>query len=570
MNSSHAEPSQHAETTATAPRTLCEAFVSAVARHGDERAIVAPDGSSITWSQYADRVRDLAAGLHELGLRPGDTLALMLSTRPEFHLLDAAAIHLGAVPFSIYNTAPPQDVAYVLGNSRAKLAFVEDEFRPKVDVDRALTVSDLPEILARGAASTFDVQAAAARVSPEHVLTLIYTSGTTGEPKGVEITHANVLAVAAGVNRVNGWPEDAQLVTYLPMAHIGDRNVCHYWPMILGGTVTCCNDISHVLDVMREVRVHVVFGMPRLFEKLRAIIERDSDVASLAALNQARRRAMGEDAPEPDRELLSNVRSTYGFDRLQFGITGGAMTPPDLMAFLHGLGMPVGEIWGMSECTGVATMSAPGAQRVGTAGTPIPGVDVRLAEDGELELRGRGIMRGYRGRPDQTAEAFSDDGWLRTGDIGEIDPDGYVSVVDRKKELIIGSSGKNMAPARIEARIKEAFPLIGGAVAIGDERPYNVALIALDPDACAGFAREHGLAGDSPAELAAEPDVLAAVTAQIDRANHHLSAPERIKHFTIVPVAWVPGGDELTPTMKPRRRVIISKYAAEIEALYRK
>jgi long-chain acyl-CoA synthetase len=555
-------------TAAAAPRTLCEAFASTVARHTHVRAIVAPDGSGITWSQYADRVRDVAAGLHELGLRRGDTLALMLSTRPEFHVLDAAAMHLGAVPFSIYNTAPPQDIAYVLANSGARLAFVEDDFRARVDVDRTLTVSDLPEIVARGASSEFDVRAAANEVAPDDVLTLIYTSGTTGEPKGVEITHANVLAVAAGVERVNGWPEAAALVTYLPMAHIGDRNVCHYWPMILGGTVTCCDDISRVLDVMREARVHVVFGMPRLFEKLRAIIERDSDVATLAAINTARERALGQDAPKPDPELLANVRSTYGFDRLQFGITGGAMTPPDLMAFLHGLGMPVGEIWGMSECTGVATMSPPGAQRIGTAGTPIPGVDVRVAVDGELELRGAGVMRGYRRRPDQTEEAFTGDGWLRSGDIGEIDADGYVSVVDRKKELIIGSSGKNMAPARIEARIKEAFPLIAGAVAIGDQRPYNVALIALDPDACAGFAREHGLPGDSPAELSADPDVQEAVAEQIQRANEHLSAPERIKGFTIVPVAWLPGGDELTPTMKPKRRTILAKYAAEIDAMY--
>jgi long-subunit acyl-CoA synthetase (AMP-forming) len=206
--------------------------------------------------------------------------------------------------------------------------------------------------------------------------------------------------------------------------------------------------------------------------------------------------------------------------------------------------------------------------RIGTAGTPIPGVEVRLADDGELELRGSGIMRGYRGRPDLTAEAFTDDGWLRSGDIGQIDEHGYVSVVDRKKELIIGSSGKNMAPARIEARLKEAFPLIGGAVAVGDQRPYNVALISLDPDACTGFAREHGLAVDSPAQLADHPLVRAAVDEQIRAANEHLSAPERIKRFAIVPVSWLPGGDELTPTMKPRRRAILTKYAAEIDALY--
>jgi long-subunit acyl-CoA synthetase (AMP-forming) len=568
MSAADAKPAVGDPATSSGPRTLCEAFAATAARNVDAQAIIGTDGSSITWGQYADRVLDAAAGLHELGLRPGDTFALMLATRLEFHVLDTAAILLGAVPFSIYNTAPPEDVNYVLGNSGAKLAFVEDDFRDRVKVDSTLTVSELPQLMSRGAASHFDVEAAAKEVAPDDLLTLIYTSGTTGEPKGVEITHANVLAVAAGVEQVNGWPDQAALVTYLPMAHIGDRNVTHYWPMMMGGAVSCCNHISRVLDVMRDVRLEVVFGMPRLFEKLRAIIERDCDRDTLAAINQARERALGQDAAEPDPELLARVRATYGFDRLRFGITGGTMTPPDLMGFLHGLGLPVGEIWGMSECTGVATMSAPDLQRIGTAGTPIPGVEVRLADDGELELRGPGVMHGYRGRPDQTAETFTSDGWLQTGDIGEIDADGYVSVVDRKKELIIGSAGKNLAPARIEARIKEAFPLIGGAVAIGDQRPYNVALIALDPDACAGFARELGLEADSPAELCGDPGIHEAVAGQIQRANEHLSAPERIKNFTIVPVAWLPGGDELTPTMKPRRRAIIHKYAAEIEALY--
>jgi long-subunit acyl-CoA synthetase (AMP-forming) len=550
------------------PATLCEAFEHTVARCADMTAIVRSDGSSITWGEYGAQARDVAAGLHELGLKPGDTLALMLSTRLEFHLLDTAAILLGAIPFSIYNTAPPQDVAHELANSGARLAVVEDALRDRVAVDRVLTVSEVPDILARGAASSFDVSAAAREVTPDGVLTLIYTSGTTGEPKGVEITHANVLAVAGAMDERAGWPQDAQLVSYLPMAHIGDRNCSHYWPMIFGSTITCCDNISRVLDVMREVRVHFVFGMPRLFEKLRAIIERDADRETLTAINHARLRAAGREAPEPDQELLARVREAYGFDRLRFGFTGGTMTPPDLMAFLHGVGMRVGEIWGLSECTGIATLAAPDALRVGTAGTPLPSVEVRLADDGELEIRSGGVMRGYRGRPDLTAEAMTDDGWLRSGDIGEIGADGYVSVVDRKKELIIGSSGKNMAPSRIEARLKEAFPLIGGAVAIGDQRPHNVALISLDPDACHGFAREHNLVEDTPEQLAGHPLVREAVAAQIESANEHLSAPERIKDFVIVPVAWLPGGDELTPTMKPRRRAILAKYAVEIEQLY--
>jgi long-subunit acyl-CoA synthetase (AMP-forming) len=534
----------------------------------DRPAIRALDGDTITWAQYGARVRDLAAALHELGVRRGDRVALMLKTRPEFHLVDAATMMLGAVAFSIYNTAPPQDIEIVLANSEPRLAIVEDEFTDKVDVKQTLTVSDVPALEERGAASAFDVQAAARAVEADDPLTLIYTSGTTGEPKGVELSHANVLFVARAVHQLAGLPDGADLVTYLPMAHIGDRNNCQYWPMLYGHTVTLAPDISKVLDVLREVRPHLVFGMPRLFEKLRAIIEREADAVTLAAIDAARVRKAGGDAPEPDEALLANVREQHGFDRVVFGITGGAMTPPDLMAFLHGLKIMVGEIWGLSESCGVGSMSRPQDMRVGTAGTALPGAQLRLAEDGEIEISSPGVMRGYRGRPDQTAEAFTADGWLKSGDIGELDAEGYLSVVDRKKELIIGSSGKNMAPARIEARLKEAFPLIGGAVAIGDERPYNVALFALDPDACVGFAREHGLAGDTPDVLAADPTVRAALERQVASANTHLSAPERIKRFAVVPTTWLPGGDELTPTMKPRRRVILAKYADEIEALY--
>jgi long-subunit acyl-CoA synthetase (AMP-forming) len=318
---------------------MCEAFTRTVERHPERVALATPDGPSLTWADYGTQVREVAAGLHELGLRPGDTLALMLSTRIEFHLLDVAAFLLGAVPFSIYNTAPPQDVEYVVRNSGARIAVVEDDQRDRVAVETVLTVSDMPGLRARGAASGFDVEAAASAVQPDDLLTLIYTSGTTGEPKGVEITHANVLFLAGAIDQVVHWPREASLVSYLPMAHIGDRNCSHYWPMIFGSTVTCAANISTVLDVMRDARVHFVFGMPRLFEKLRAIIERDADAETLAAINQARLRALGRDAPEPDKEVLAAVREQYGFDRLQFGFTGGTMTPPDLMAFLHGLGL---------------------------------------------------------------------------------------------------------------------------------------------------------------------------------------------------------------------------------------
>jgi long-chain acyl-CoA synthetase len=548
--------------------TMCDAFLASVERCPDRTAIQTLDGFSMTWGEYGARARAVAAGLHERGLRRGDTLAIMLKTRPEFFLVDAAAMLLGAVSFSIYNTAPPEDVAHVLKNSGARIAFVEDDFADRVAADDLLTLADLPDLEARGGASGFDVGAAAAAVDPEDLITLIYTSGTTGEPKGVELSHRNVASVARAIDEVVHWPDGAALVHYLPMAHIGDRNTCHYWPMFFAGTTTCLPDITTVLDGIREVRPHFVFGMPRLFEKLRAVVERDADPATRRAVDDARLRKLGHDRPEPDEALLARVREEHGFDRMRFGFTGGTMTSPDLLAFLHGTGLRVGEIWGLSECTGVATLSPPDALKIGTAGRPAPGFEVRTAADGELEIKSPGVMRGYRDRPDLTAEAFTEDGWLCSGDIGEIDDEGYISVIDRKKELIIGTHGKNMAPARIEARLKEAFPLIAGAVAIGDQRPYNVALFALDPDACVGFARDHGLQGQTPGDLAGDSAVLEAVQEQVESANRHLSGPERIKRFHIVNEAWLPGGDELTPTMKPKRRTILVKYKSEIDALY--
>jgi long-subunit acyl-CoA synthetase (AMP-forming) len=549
-------------------QTMCEAFYESVSRCPDRVAVRAQDGFSMTWGEYGKRARDVAAGLHELGVRRGDTVAVMLKTHPEFFIVDTAAFLLGAVSFSIYNTAPPEDIAIVFETSQPRIAIVEDEFKDKVDAPRVIGISELAGIESRGAASDFDVEAAAGAVDAEDLLTLIYTSGTTGEPKGVELSHRNVVSLHRQIDEVVHWPDGAVLVHYLPMAHIGDRNTCHYWPMFYAGTTTCAPDITTVLDVMRDVRPHFVFGMPRLFEKLRAIVEREADGATREAIDHARLRKLGRDVPAPAETLLERVRVEQGFDRLLFGFTGGTMTSPDLLGFLHGLGVRVGEIWGLSEATGVATIPPLDALKIGTAGKPLPGTQVRLDEDGELLIKGPQVMRGYRNRPQLTAEAFTEDGWLRSGDIGEIDEDGYISVVDRKKELIIGTHGKNMAPARIEARLKDAFPLVAGAVAVGDERPYNVALLALDPDACVGFARERGLHADTPGVLAREPAVLEAVQRQVEAANEHLSSPERIRRFHIVEEAWLPGGDELTPTMKPKRRTILSKYAAEIDALY--
>jgi long-chain acyl-CoA synthetase len=549
--------------------TMCAAFQATVAEHADRVALrTEDDGVRITWGEYGDRVRRLAAGLHALGVRRGDAVALRLTNRPEFHLVDAAAMHLGAVPFSIYNTSTPEQADFVLRDSGARIAVVEPSLRDGVRTEHVFTVEQLAELEACGERSDLDFDATWRAVEPDDMLTLIYTSGTTGDPKGVQITHRNMVSTGRSYDTLIGFPRAGDVVSYLPMAHIAERNCSHYFPMMFAFRVTCVRDARQVASYFPDVRPAWFFAVPRIFEKLKAAIEAGADSRLREAIERGLARVRGEDAPEPDEQVLAALRERLGLDRLQALNVGAAPTPPEVIQFFHAVGLPLGELWGMSETTGLGTCNPRDRTKVGTVGPPAPGVQIRLADDGEIEVRGDCVTPGYRNRPDLTAEAFTDDGWLRTGDIGAFDEDGYLSIVDRKKELIINAAGKNMSPANIESRLKAASPLVGSAIAIGDRRPYTVALIVLDPDGAGAFAREHGLGHRPVSELATEPPILAALEEAVQRANGKLSNVEQIKRFRVLAAEWQPGGDELTPTMKLRRRPIAEKYAAEIEELY--
>ena len=549
--------------------TMCGAFQATIAEHADRVALrTEDDGVRITWGEYGDRVRRLAAGLHALGVRRGDAVALRLTNRPEFHLVDAAAMHLGAVPFSIYNTSTPEQADFVLRDSGARIAVVEPSFRDGVRTEHVFTVEQLPELEARGERSDLDFDATWRSVQPDDTLTLIYTSGTTGDPKGVQITHRNMASTGRSYDTLIEFPRAGDVVSYLPMAHIAERNCSHYFPMMFAFRVTCVRDARQVASCFPNVRPAWFFAVPRIFEKLKAAIEAGADDRLREAIERGLARVRGEDAPEPDEQVLAALRERLGLDRLQALNVGAAPTPPEVIQFFHAIGLPLGELWGMSETTGLGTCNPRDRIKFGTVGPPAPGVQIRLADDGEIEVSGDCVTPGYRNRPDLTAEAFTDDGWLRTGDIGALDDDGYLSIVDRKKELIINAAGKNMSPANIESRLKAASPLVGSAIAIGDRRPYTVALIVLDPDGAGAFAREHGLGHRAVSELATEPPILAALEEAVQRANGKLSNVEQIKRFRVLATEWQPGGDELTPTMKLKRRPIAEKYAAEIEELY--
>jgi long-subunit acyl-CoA synthetase (AMP-forming) len=342
--------------------------------------------------------------------------------------------------------------------------------------------------------------------------------------------------------------------SFLPSAHIADRWASHYQgSIVMGNTVTSIADPRAVIAHLPEVRPTVWGSVPRIWEKLKAALEAQG-ITDPAAMSE---------------DHKASLRERLGLDQCESLVVGAAPTPVEVLIFFRDLGLEICEVWGMSETSCCATCNPRGAVKLGTCGPAVDACELSLARDGELLVRGELVMKGYRADPEKTREAIDEDGWLHTGDVAEIDDDGYLKIVDRKKELIINAAGKNMSPANIEARLKGSHPLIGQAVAIGDRRPYNVALIVLDPDAGAAFAREHGLGDVSPAALARDERVREAVAAAVDEANSHLSRVEQIKRFEILPTEWEPGGLELTPTMKLKRRPIGERYADEIEALYR-
>jgi long-subunit acyl-CoA synthetase (AMP-forming) len=580
---------------------LYEAFTRTVGRYGDHSALVSEEEDiSYTWDELAARVRAIAGGLNSLGLQRGDTISMLMNNRSDFIPTDLAAVSLGAVPFSVYQTSSSEQLEYLLSDSAAKVIVIEPDFLPKLDPIRDSLPSLEHVVVLGGDGGTmtydellaldpdFDPTPISSGVGLEDPLTLIYTSGTTGPPKGVSLTHGNLLramtSVMEGVIDLPGG--DARVISWLPAAHIAERGANYYSAMIRGFEVHICPDPKRIIEFLPKVRPTWFFAVPRIWEKLKAGLEsmlaglpdeqREKAQGDLAAaIEKVRLEQRGEEVPEElaarvqeaDDNLYAGLRHNLGLDQAVAVSVSAAPIPVEVLEFFHGIGITIGELWGMSETCGLITMNPPSRIKLGTVGPPVPGAKVRVAEDGELLTQSPYVMAGYRNQPEKTAETIID-GWLHTGDIGAIDEDGYVRILDRKKELIINAAGKNMSPANIEAHVKAASPLINQCVAIGDARPYNVALIALDPDFAPVWAAQNGLEGKSLEDLASEEAVREAIQAGIDAANEKMARVEQIKKFSIIPGEWLPGGDELTPTMKLKRKPISAKYEAEIEALY--
>ncbi|MBH0775310.1 AMP-dependent synthetase/ligase [Nocardia bovistercoris] len=580
-------------------RTLPEAFQATAAQRPDATAVRSIDtGREYTWREYAATVEHIAAGLAALSVTRGDTVGLLLTNRPEFHFVDTAALHLGAVPFSLYNTLPAEQLGYICANAANRVLVTEQRFLPVVRrsglrlahivcVDArepgTLTLDRLMTLRPRD----FDLDTVSTRVHPEDLATITYTSGTTGRPKGVELTHSNILAQLVGLGEHLPADHTDRIISYLPAAHIADRITAHYAALTRGIQVATLADPHRMAEALTTIHPTVVFGVPRVWQKTQAAVttavaDAPGVTAGLArwALRVADQRATAEIAGGratfglrlrhrvADRIALSAIRAGTGLDMVRFAASGAAPIPVDTLRFFHGLGIPLTEVWGLSEAAGVSTTTTNPDPALGSVGRALRGTDIRLATDGEILVRGPMVMRGYRGEPNRTASVFLGGGWLRTGDLGALDSDGNLHIIGRKSEMIITDAGKNVAPNVIENAVKAVSFLVGQVMAIGDARPYLTALVTLDALAIAADAAAKGVVAADLADLAARPRIRELVTEAVIRANATVSRPEQIKRFVILDHTWEPGSAELTPKMTLRRTIIAQRYAELIEALY--
>ena len=583
--------------------TVATRFRDTVAKYPDRVALRSWNGDTptdITWAEYASRACRVAAALADAGVTRGDRVVFLITNRPEFHIADVAALLVGATPISIYNSSSPEQIAYLGSHSSATYAIVENakflesllSVRDQIPTLKKVAVIDTPETLPEGVLLWDDLMAhepvelsvSSLIAQPDDLATVIYTSGTTGPPKGVMLDHKGVLWTAESLMSRFGFDiAGMRMVSYLPMAHIAERSTSHYSAIIQGLEVTTCPDAGRITTYLGHARPQVFFAVPRVWEKMYASITSvvHADAAKGAAFDAAlavgweasEYRARGEEIPADLAEslltadiLLAPWRRVLGLDECKVAISGAAPIPFEIFRFFRGLGLEISEIYGLSETYGPMTWT-PFRVKVGTVGPAIPGTEVRLGEDGEVICRGGNIFTGYLDQPEKTAEVLTADGWFHTGDIGVLDDEGYLKIVDRKKELIITAGGKNISPANLEAALK-ASPLIGQACVIGEGRPFLSALLVLDTEVAPVWASRHGINEASLEALAANEEIRAAVQADVDTVNAQFSKAEGIKRFTILSAEWEADSEELTPTMKLKRRGITAKYAAEIEALY--
>jgi long-chain acyl-CoA synthetase len=582
--------------------------------YGDLPAVTSLDlegQPTLSWSQFRDEVAIISRGLAELGLRAGQRMLIMAPNSPEHLVADLAAAHLAAISCTAYSTLSPDQIRYVARHSAAEIVvlsgaaelerwqpvlddlpalrhvvLMDAEVIPPGDV-RFLSLADLRTKGAElHAADPEAFHRSWSAIRPEDPLAMIYTSGTTGDPKGVVLSHQNVIHQAFAVDTMHGIPMHSTSISYLPLAHIAERQISLYLTIVWAGHVHTIADPSGVAAALGKVRPTGFFGVPRVWEKLTAGLKnligaapaerRDALLAANHLLQEGYKlRSAGQEVPaelaekiaESDKAVLAPIRQLLGLDNLALPSSGAAALPVEVLYFIAGLGVEIQEVWGLSETTGAVTSNSRDAFKAGSVGRVLADVELKLAEDGELLVRGPIVFLGYLQEDGSIKPDTDEDGWLATGDIGTIDDDGFVTITDRKKELIITSSGKNIAPTKIEGMLKE-HALIGQAVAIGDARPYVTALIVLDDEIVPGWAAANGVEVADGMSLADHPGVREELETAVRAANSRLARIEQIKRFQVIPKSWTPESGELTPTLKLKRRVINERYGPAIAELY--
>ncbi len=594
---------------AVAGKTIATFFQDATKKFADVEALKWKDGEdwkSATWAEYGDRVRDFGKGMIALGLQPGDFVNLIGANTPDYVISDLGVLHAGGVPVSLYNTLAPEQISYIVSHCDAKYVICENRNYLELILKVQSEIPNIRKVIMWEGADEFadndwivsydDVIAMGREVDdaeyekrwnaidPEDLVTLIYTSGTTGPPKGVMVSHRNVCWTVTSFLNVMPLGAGTKQISYLPMAHIAERMIGHYGPLQIGSTIYFCPDARQVAAYLRDVKPTWFFAVPRIWEKLYQGLQNaldgspdDQKKAALDAL-AVRKQVVelehaGKDLPEDLKKkneealpVVGFIRTLVGLDEVEVAGTGAAPIAPEIIEFFWQLGVELYEVYGQSEDTGPTSWNRPGMVKIGSVGPSIPGVEVKLAEDGELLVRGGNVTEGYYKEPELTAETFDSEGWLHSGDVAEIDDKGFIKIVDRKKEILITAGGKNVAPSNVENMLK-GHPLVGQACMIADKRPYSTALLALDPDDAAAWATKKGKPTDV-ASLSQDEDVIASVQKHIDEMNTKLHNQEQIKKFTILPMPWSVDSGEVTPTLKMKRKVVNQKFTDEIERMY--